>query len=63
MKDYRKFFVALGGTTLMGIHSAIVDGSLILPIPKHWELVCLATISAVVVMLVPNGDKPTKSSE
>jgi hypothetical protein len=58
MNEYRKFFVALGTTTLMGIHSAITDGSLILPIPKHWELVCLAAISAVVVMLVPNGDKP-----
>jgi membrane protein implicated in regulation of membrane protease activity len=58
MKEYRKFFVALGITVLMGIHSAISDGSLILPIPKHWELVCLAAISAVLVVLVRNGDKP-----
>lgn len=58
MKDYRKFFVSLGTTALMGIHSAISDGSLILPIPKHWELVVLATISAVLVWMVPNGDKP-----
>jgi len=59
LKDYRKTLVAVGVVLVSALHTALSDGTLSLGVPSEWMSVIIASVGAVLVWLVRNGDKKT----